>query len=129
MTAELLLYALKELTTEAELWEHCVAVVRQQVIFLMMEAAIDAFAETHDEQERQEQELGQLIDSIRSILQDQSHLTPKQIAQTLNVDVRRLEETLDAAVARNLLSLDRHYFVEHAPSRANNGETEEPPTD
>lgn len=112
VTVGLLRYAVRELMTgDDELADQCLALVRQQAVLVLMDRAIDAFAATHAEQERQEQTLGDLISRTQSVLAEQPLLTVDQLASALQVNTEELAEALEAGVARGLLAEDRRYFV------------------
>ncbi len=62
ITVGLLRYAIHELMTgDDDIADQSVALVRQQAVLVLMDRAIDAFAETHEQQEHEENLIGELI--------------------------------------------------------------------
>ena len=112
VTVGLLRYAVNELMTgDDELPDQCLALVRQQAVLVLMDRAIEAFAATHDKQEREEETLGELITRAQALLGEQPLLTGEQLADLLEVDAEVLAEALEAGVARGLIAADRRYFI------------------
>ncbi len=108
----LLRYAVNDLmTVDDELTDQCLALVRQQAVLVLMDRASEAFAATHEEQEREEEALGDLIHRAEALLAEQPLLTVEQLAEALKVGAEQLTEALDAGVTRGLLAADRRYFV------------------
>lgn len=111
ITVGLLRYAVHELMTgDDDLADQSVALVRQQAVLVLMDRAIDAFAETHEQQEREEDRIAELIERATGVLEQQPFLTAAQVAEMLDVDPDELEEALEAAVMRGRLTADRRYF-------------------
>lgn len=121
ITVGLLRYAADELMTEDQLVEQGVALVRQQAVLMLMDAAIDSFGEALVRQEQEEEELGELIDRATTILNNQPLLTAEQLAEILDLEVGRLEEALEAAVGRGQLAADRRYFLMERPEELDTG--------
>lgn len=112
VTVGLLRYAVNDLmTVDDELTDQCLALVRQQAVLVLMDRAIEAFAATHEEQEREEEALGDLIHRAEALLAEQPLLTVEQLAEALEVGAEQLTEALDAGDTRGLLAADRRYFV------------------
>jgi len=111
VTVELLQYAVKELITDDDdaIGHQAEALINQQPVLVLMNRAIQALAEIHKEQERQEKGLGELINRITEVLQDEPMLTARQIAERLGVDLDELEKALTAARERGRLKSETRY--------------------
>jgi hypothetical protein len=94
LTVELLQYAIQELIGDADdaIGHQPEALINQQAILVLMNRAIETLAEIHEEQERQEEGLGELIARVTAALQDDPMLTARQIAKRLELDLDDLEE-------------------------------------
>ncbi len=99
------------MTGDDELPDQCLALVRQQAVLVLMDCAIEAFAATLDEQEREEETLGELITRAQALLGEQPLLTGEQLADLLEVDAEVLAEALETGVERRLIAADRRYFI------------------
>jgi hypothetical protein len=117
VTVGLLHYAGEELMDEDDTFaDQCVGLVRQQAILLLMDRAIGALAEIHEQQEREEQALGALMDLAIPALRSEPLLTPPQLAEKLDVDLDDLDEALAIAETRGRLNSEKRYWVsEHDP--------------
>jgi len=113
LTVGLLSYAVREMAaSDDEILHQSIALVRQQSILILMDRAIDSFAETDAQQKTEEEEIQVLIRSAAEALRRQSSMTSAQLSIELEMDPETLEEALRAAVERQELVGETTYRLE-----------------
>lgn len=107
---ELLQYSVEELATNEELLNQSLALIREQVIYALMDRAIEVLTEIEEEQNAEEERVRELIDRAYWTLSENPGLTTYELAGELDVDVDQLEEALNKAVSRGELRLEARYW-------------------
>lgn len=108
ITVSLLVNAMQELMDEGHA-DQVIALVRAQVVADMRDRAIEALDATHRAQEREEDDLRDLIAEASDLLGRQPDISAEDLATALRTDVEDLTETLEAGVQRQLLDVHRRY--------------------
>ena len=114
VTVGLLAYAVGELPDSADhgIVDQNFAVVRQQEILILMDRAIEALAEVHDQQEAEEETMADLASRTTTVLREGPPMSAEDLSTKLEVDPEVLADALDAAVARGELLQETHYRIE-----------------
>jgi hypothetical protein len=108
----LLRHAVADLMTgDGMIGDQCLALVRQQASLLLMDRAIASFALIHEEQEREEEAIGGLIEQSMAVLRESPLMTINKLSERLELDTDRLEEALRAATTRGLLKTETRYYT------------------
>ena len=93
-----------------------VALVRQQVIHLLVDHAIQAIVEVAEQQEAEEEAMAELVSRATAVLQEGVPMTAEDLSTELDADPDALADALDAAVARGALLQETRYRREAAGS-------------
>ena len=111
ITAGLMAYLVDELPTSADhrIVEQNFALVRQQVILLLMGQAIETLGEVHDQQQAEEEAMADLVSRATKVLQPRAPMTAEELSTELEVDLEFLEDALDAAASRAELLRETRY--------------------
>ena len=118
VTVGLLAYAVSEFPDSADhkIIDQNFALVRQQEILLLMDHAIEALAEVHDQQEAEEEAMADLASRATPVLREGPPISAEDLSATLDVDPEVLADALDAAVTRGELLQETLYRIEAAGS-------------
>lgn len=128
ITACLLMNSSHELMDEGHT-DQIIALVRAQILENMLNRAIEALDATHRVQEREEEDLRDLIAKASEQLGRQPGISTEDLANTLQVDVEDLAEALEAGVQRQVLDVHHRYTPRAPDPSMPTAATDAPPED
>ena len=92
------------------------ALVRQRVIHLLVDHAIEEFVAVGAQMEAEEEELADLVGRAAAVLREGTPMTAEDLSAELDVDLDDLEDALDVAVTRGGLLHETRYRIEASDS-------------
>ena len=92
------------------------ALVRQRVIHLLVDHAIEEFVAVGAQMEAEEEALAVLVGRAATVLREGTPMTAEDLSAELDVDLDDLEDALDTAVARGELLHETRYRIEASDS-------------
>ena len=123
-TEILLSYAIGELSDPTDLSDLTAetilspsfALVRQRVIHLLIDHAIEEFVAVGAQMEAEEEEIADLVGRAAAVLREGTPMTAEDLSAQLDVDVDDLEAALDTAVDRGELLHETRYRIDGSDS-------------
>jgi hypothetical protein len=87
------------------------ALLRQQRIMVLSEAAIDKLSEIHEQLEKAEEYISGLIEPAANLLRTEPGLTIGELTSRLGVDADQLEEAMIAGTMQGVVRPETRYWV------------------